>query len=382
MPVAVFYPLLNSNEPEALLAAIHVTEGQRVAAGDLLFTIETTKSTAEVAAEQAGYVRGLAATQGQTVNAGEVFCYLAEAAEWIVPAEASTPDSAEAKASIPRSGAPLPAGLRITQPALALAQRAGLDLSHLPAGPLVTEQMLKELVGQGGLTPAGDFREFRDLSRPTPETEIDPTALLIYGGGGHGKALIDLLRTLGTYRLAGVVDDGFPAGAVVMGLPVLGGREALADLYAQGVRLAVNAVGGIGNVAVRIQVFETLAQAGFTCPAVAHPSAWVEPSASLAAGVQVFPHAYVGSEVQVGFGTIVNTGAIISHECVLGEYVNISPGAILAGRVQVGDGALVGMGVTVNLNVQIGTRARVGNSATVKADVPPNGIVRAGAVFP
>ena len=349
-----------------MLTAIHVTEGQRVAAGDVLFTLETTKSTAEVTAEQAGYVRGLVSALGQTVSAGEVFCYLAEAAEWQVTAEASAPGS----------GAPLPAGLRITQPALALALQAGLDLSQLPAGPLVTEKMVKELFDKESLTPA------RDLSRPFVEAEVDPTALVIYGCGGHGKALIDLLRTLGTYRLVGLVDDGFPAGSAVMGLPVLGGREALADLYTRGVRLAVNAVGGIGNVGIRIQVFQILAQAGFTCPTVVHPAAWVEPSASLAAGVQVFPHAYVGSEAQVGFGAIVNTGAIVSHECVLGECVNISPGAMLAGRVVVGDGALIGMGVTVNLQVQIGAGARVGNSATVKADVPPKGIVRAGAVFP
>jgi acetyltransferase EpsM len=378
VPVPVFYPLLNSNEPEAMLTAIHVTEGQRVAAGDLLFTIETTKSTAEVTAEQAGYVRGLASALGQTVSAGEIFCYLAEAAEWLPAAEGLPAEDwkVPAEASTPGSGATLPAGLRITQPALALAQQAGLDLSQLPAGPLVTEKMVKALVDTESLTLA------RDLSRPFADAEVDPTALIIYGGGGHGKALIDLLRTLGTYHLVGVVDDGFPAGSAVMGLPVLGGQEALADLYTRGVRLAVNAVGGIGNVAVRIQVFQILAQAGFTCPAVVHPTACVEPSASLAAGVQVFPHAYVGSETQVGFGAIVNTGAIVSHECVLGECVNISPGAMLAGGVVVGDGALIGMGVTVNLQVQIGAGARVGNSATVKADVPPKGIVRAGAVFP
>jgi acetyltransferase EpsM len=378
VPVPVFYPLLNSNEPEAMLTAIHVTEGQRVAAGDLLFTIETTKSTAEVTAEQAGYVRGLASALGQTVSAGEIFCYLAEAAEWLPGAEwlPAADWKVPAEASTPGSGAALPAGLRITQPALALAQQAGLDLSQLPAGPLVTEKMVKALVGTESLALV------RDLSHPITDAEGGPTALLIYGGGGHGKALIDLLRTLGTYHLVGVVDDGLSASSGVMGLPVLGGREALADLYNRGVRLAVNAVGGIGNVAVRIKVFQILAQAGFTCPAVVHPTAWVEPSASLAAGVQVFPHAYVGSEAQVGFGAIVNTGAIISHECVLGECVNISPGAILAGRVMVGDGALIGMGVTVNLQVQIGAGARVGNSATVKADVPPKGIVRAGAVFP
>ncbi|HBY08259.1 MAG TPA: serine acetyltransferase, partial [Chloroflexi bacterium] len=53
-----------------------------------------------------------------------------------------------------------------------------------------------------------------------------------------------------------------------MGLPVLGGAEQLGKLHAQGVRLAVNAVGGIGNVAVRIKVFGKLAAAGFACPAM------------------------------------------------------------------------------------------------------------------
>jgi acetyltransferase EpsM len=379
VPVAVHYPLLNPNEPEAMLAAIHVSEGQHVAAGDLLFTLETTKSTAEVAAEVDGYVAGLRVALGQMVIAGEIFCHLADEPGWTPPPaeEASRVEALGAgkiwtqvealtsgEGAAPGGNEAVPAGLRITQPALALAQQAGLDLSKLPAGPLVTVRMVRELAG-------------------AVKAIIDgPPGILIYGGGGHGKALIDLLRTLGTYRLVGVVDDGFPSRATVMGLPVLGNRDVLADLYAQGVRLAVNAVGGIGNVAVRKQVFYILAQAGFTCPAVVHPSAWVESSASLAAGVQVFPHAYVGSEAQIGFGTIVNTGAIVSHECVLGECVNISPGAMLAGKVQVSDGALIGMGVTVNLQVQVGAGARVGNSSTVKADVPPNGIVRAGAVYP
>jgi len=40
------------------------------------------------------------------------------------------------------------------------------------------------------------------------------------------------------------------------------------------------------------------------------------------------------------------------------------------------------MGATINLGVSIGAGARVGNSAVVKADVPENGIVRAGAIWP
>jgi acetyltransferase EpsM len=361
-PLAVQFPLINANEPEAILAAVHVQPGQHVTRGEVLCTLETTKSVADLSAEVDGYVAGLQHTTGDSVHAGELFCYLAEEPGWVPP---------KPKRTAPADNVTLPPGLRITQPALALAKEKGLDLGKLPAGPLVTEGMLRQLV-EGATQPA----------YAVPQDTFDPTAILVYGGGGHGKSLIDLLRALGSYHIVGIVDDSLASGIRLMGLPVLGGSEMLADLARQGVRLAVNAVGGVGNVSVRVQVFQKLAKAGFACPAVIHPSAWIEPSASLAPGVQVFPHAYVGSEARLGYGAIINTGAIVSHDCQIGDYANISPGAMLAGEVQVGAGTLVGMGATINLQVSIGAGARIGNSASVKSDVPEKGVVRAGSVWP
>jgi sugar O-acyltransferase (sialic acid O-acetyltransferase NeuD family) len=156
----------------------------------------------------------------------------------------------------------------------------------------------------------------------------------------------------------------------------------LAALSERGLRLAANAVGGVGDIGSRVRVFERILEAGFTCPTLIHPKAFVEPSARLTDGVQVFPHAYVGSDADVGFGVIVNTVSVVSHDCRLEAYANVAPGALLAGGVIVGEGALIGMGVTVNLNVKIGAGARVGNSAVIKQDVPQGMIVHAGAIWP
>jgi hypothetical protein len=41
-----------------------------------------------------------------------------------------------------------------------------------------------------------------------PDQPYDPTALVIYGGGGQGKVIIDLVRTLGLFRIVGILDDG------------------------------------------------------------------------------------------------------------------------------------------------------------------------------
>ncbi len=214
------------------------------------------------------------------------------------------------------------------------------------------------------------------------QRESEKPAILIYGGGGHGRSLVDLLRMLDRYRLVGIVDDALPAGEQVLGLPVLGGGDVLGALRAQGVELAVNAVGGVGLPQVRIAVFERLKAAGFRCPPLIHPTAFVEPSAQVSEGSQILPKAYIGTLVQVGFGVIVNNGAVVSHDCRLEEYASLAPGALLAGGVHVGRAAQIGMGVTVNLGLRIGAGARVGNGAVIKGDVPDAGRVRAGAIWP
>jgi sugar O-acyltransferase (sialic acid O-acetyltransferase NeuD family) len=356
--------MINPNEPDALLTGLHVEAGQKLAVDDLICTLETTKSTADLHAETAGFVVGLRFGEGDTVRAGEILAYLAESPDW------SPGPQAELLETNPDEAA-LPEGLRITNPALAAAREQGVNLAELPTGVLVTESMVRSFV-RGTEFPraaaeGGDF---------------DPTAILIYGCGGHGKSVLDLLRSLNVYRVVGFIDDGVPAGEQVLGVEVLGGREVLKDYADQGIRLAVNAVGGIGDLGTRRQVFQNLLESGFHFPAVVHPKAVVEPSADLASGAQVFPLAYIGSDVRLGFGVIVNTGAIVSHECLLEDLVNISPGAVLAGAVKVGEGALIGMGATINLGISIGARARVGNGATVKTAVPENGIVPAGTIWP
>jgi len=215
-----------------------------------------------------------------------------------------------------------------------------------------------------------------------PEFSFDASSLVIYGGGGQGKCVIDLVQLTGVYRVAGIIDEGIPPGTQILGVPVLGGSAVLPELHQRGLRLAVNAVGGIGNVALRVKIFETLSQAGFTCPSLVHPTAWVEPSAVLEGGVQILAQSYVGSAARIGYGTLINAGVIVSHDCDIGQCVNLSPGAALAGGVRVGDFAQIGMNATVNVNVVVGAKARIGNGATVKADVPPGGRVYAGTIWP
>lgn len=358
-PIPIPLPLLNANEPEALLAQIHASEGQAVQPGDLLFTIETTKAASDVEAPAAGFLR-IRASQGDTLPVGHILAYItASPDEALEP----TPDApAPAKQEPPLADS----SLRITQPARQLAETLGLDFSTLPRDRLVTEALVRQLTGTAAPT----------ILRPAQ------AGILLYGAGGHAKAVLEMIQAIGAFPLIGIVDDN-PAlvGQSVLGVPVLGGREKLSVLHEQGVLLAANGVGGIINIEVRVKLFDLLRSQGFALPILRHPRATVEASARIGDGTQVFANAYVGSSSVLQECCMVNTGAIISHDCEIGRYTHIAPGAMLAGHVHVGERALLGMGVTTAIGIKIGDGARVGNGAVLLADVPARQIVPAGKVW-
>ncbi len=354
-PVVVEVPLVNPNEPDALVVDVALPEGGHVSAGDVLCSLETSKSVEDVYAEVSGYVFGLSAKLGSTVTAGNVLCYLSEDPQWTPPAD---DDGGQ--------GDDVPDDLRITEPALAVARELGLDLSTLPVGVLITERHV---------------REAADAERVEEQPPADPSSVIVFGAGGHGKTLIELIREVGELELVGVVDDRLARGSDVLGIPVLGNRDDLASIRRDGIGLAANAIGGISNMASRVEVSQALAARGFVLPALVHPTAFVEASASIGEGAQILAHSYVGSDAVVGKGVIVNTGAVVSHDCVLEDHVNLSPGCLLAGGITVGEATLLGMGVTTYLGISIGANVRVGNGAIITAPVPDGRRIATGSVW-
>ena len=215
-----------------------------------------------------------------------------------------------------------------------------------------------------------------------PKFDFDPTKVVIYGGGGLSKMIIETVRVLGTYKILGVIDDNMEKGIDVIGSPVIGGADVLPNLRKDGVRLVVNSVGGIGNYKVRLDIFKKLAEEGFVCPAIVHPTAHIDPIAHLNAGVLVLAQSYISGNAFIGMGSLINNSVVVSHDCILGVCTNLSPGAKIAGDAIIDDFVQIGMNATVNIGVKIGKECLIGNGATIKKDVPPGTRVYAGEIWP
>jgi len=195
-----------------------------------------------------------------------------------------------------------------------------------------------------------------------------PKPVIIIGGGGHAKVLIDALQANGL-ELLGVVDPVAPVnGSGPLGTPYLGGNDVL-DGHAPETISLVNGLGSLPGRDGRRNVFEEFGARGYEFLTVIHPGAVIGAETSLGTGVQIMAGAIVQAGTSIGDNTIINTRACVDHDCQIGRDVHIAPGAVMCGSVIVGDGAHIATGSNIVQSINIGVNAVIGAGSTIVRDV-------------
>lgn len=193
---------------------------------------------------------------------------------------------------------------------------------------------------------------------------------VIIGCGGHGRVVLDILRSAEVHEVVGFLDSNEDLwGRRVDGCEVLGDLSIIERLKE---RYEVNAaIVAIGDNGVRRDFALIAERAGVALINAIHPSANISGNATLGRNVVVAAGAVVCAHCQIGDSVILNTGSIVDHETMIGTATHICPGGRLGGRVTVEAGAFVGIGATVIQSVRIGCEAVVGAGAVVIRDVDP-----------
>lgn len=191
--------------------------------------------------------------------------------------------------------------------------------------------------------------------------------LIVYGAGGHGKVVADILIARGE-KVMGFLDDTKTAGMKVLGLPVLGSSEWL-DANPNA-RVAL----GVGNNSVRERTAELCLAKKADLVTAIHPSAVIAQSAVIEEGAVIMARAVVNPDSVVGRGAIINTCAVVEHDCAVGAFAHISPNATFGGNCAVGAFAQLGIGATMLPGTKIGEYSIVGGGGLVANDIPQHTI--------
>ena len=197
--------------------------------------------------------------------------------------------------------------------------------------------------------------------------------LAIVGAGGHGRELLDVVRSAPddvaeSFEIVGIVADDVPDPSllVAMGVEWIGSLDDVVDSPSFDL-----AVVGVGDPVSRRVIAERLASIGISFPSVVDRTARVGSDVVLHGGSAVWPMAALSTHVRVGTHSHVNQAAAISHDVHLGDYVTIAPHATLCGNVSVADGAWIGAAACVLEGRVVGEGAIVGAGAVVTRDVDP-----------
>lgn len=190
--------------------------------------------------------------------------------------------------------------------------------------------------------------------------------IAIFGTGGMGRELADVIEASGSTDFVYVVDT--PEGPV-NGVEVISPSE---------LRDSDELVIALGSSPDRRAVVDRFAGRKFAT--VVSTSARISRFASIGEGSVICDFAVINSGAVVGRHFQANVYAQLSHDCLVGDFVTFAPHVSCNGWVEIGDEAYVGAGAVVRngspfQRLKIGAGAVIGMGAIVTGDVAPGAIV-------
>lgn len=187
--------------------------------------------------------------------------------------------------------------------------------------------------------------------------------ITLYGASGHGKVIIDVLRSTSAGPIS-VIDDN-PKTESILEIPIV--KTSNFDKQTLGKTII-----SIGNNKARKRIAREL-DANYVN--AIHASAVISPFSKIGKGTVVMAGVKINPDSTIGQHCIVNTGAVIEHDANIGDFAHISPSVSLAGSVTVGEGTHVGIGAVVIQGITIGKWATIGAGAIILNDIPDYAVV-------
>ncbi|MBK1878221.1 biotin/lipoyl-containing protein [Pelagicoccus mobilis] len=368
-------PQANANDQSAIITSWQHSTGSKVNKGEVVCTLENTKSVFDVYAEEEGYLYPLH-NDGESLPVGAALYVISSDKD---DTEKAVRDWVNASANTSSStGAPP------TKKAIILAKRHNIDLSLVPSGGArVSEKDVQAYLAKQSSPSSRKKAAIANLPRGA-DTVLDSYKsdhkqnVLIIGAGNGAVQILDALRQSDTQQAVGLLDDDPDlSDKTVMGLPILGGcdSQTLASLWEK--KSFDAAIVSIStNNAFRKLICERLKEAGIPLANVIHPRAYIGMNAKLGSGNVILAFCQIAACAEIGDDNFLSAYVSIEHHSKLGNHNSFGPGVLTSSSVQIADQCKFGTGVFIEPWISIGSKSVIASGCTITQDVSENTIVK------
>lgn len=195
--------------------------------------------------------------------------------------------------------------------------------------------------------------------------------LILVGGGGHCKSVIDVAESAG-YNIVGILDMPEDVGKQVLDYKVIGTDDDIPQ-YVDKAEFIIT-VGFIKNPSIRARIYNRIKEAGGKLATIVASTARVSRYATLGDGTVVMHQAFVNAGAKIGANCIINTFCNIEHDAHIGDQSHISTGTMVNGDCKVGERVFVGSQSVLANGITICDDAIISAGSFVRKSITKAGI--------
>jgi sugar O-acyltransferase (sialic acid O-acetyltransferase NeuD family) len=343
------------SDPHYTISDVAVESGSKVTKGQYLFSFETSKSAVDIDAPEEGFLYHQLKL-GSQVTVGQTIGYISDENTHTLENLFQNEPKKETTAAVDT-------GVILSGKAAMLIKEHNLNISLFAN---ITQVKEKDVLAY--------LSSVKNTAMPF--TRAESNDIIIIGGRGGAKMVIEAIRSANNCSIKGIIDTEMPVNEHVLGVPVIGNESMLDTLLEQGYRNVVLSFTLLSNLPLREERYKWYKNKGFKFPNIIHSRATVEPSVKMGEGNIILANSMLGSDVVLGNINFINTGAMICHDTAVHQNNHFAPNAVLAGRISVGRNNIFGMCSTTYFDVKIGNGNIINNGVNIFADLHNNKIIK------
>ncbi len=195
---------------------------------------------------------------------------------------------------------------------------------------------------------------------------MDNKNLILVGGGGHCKSVIDVAESAG-YNIIGILDKPEKIGEKVLTYKIIGSDNDIPQ-YAGEAEFIIT-VGQIKSSTIRQKITKLIEEAGGKFATIIAKDAYISKYTIIGEGTVIMHKAIINAGAIVGKHCIINTMADLEHDVKVGDYCHISTGSIINGDCIIGKNVFIGSHTVLINCISINGNTIVGAGSVVTTSI-------------